>query len=77
MNVTVVQGTSTGHVRLGPGDCASLPATSTINFSAGQTRANNAILPLASDGSGGLAASAFVLGGGSVHLIVDVGGYFE
>jgi hypothetical protein len=49
---------------------------STINFSPGQTRSNNAILALASDGSGSLAAQPTVLSNGTVQLIVDVTGYF-
>jgi len=54
-----------------------VPAVSTINFSAGQTRANNAIATLAADGSGYLIAFAVVAGGGSVDLILDVNGYFQ
>jgi VCBS repeat protein len=76
LNVTVTQPTAAGNLRFGPGTCTSLPLTSTINFSAGQTRANNAVLPLAIDGTGGLAVQASLLGGGSVHLIIDVNGYF-
>jgi hypothetical protein len=51
--------------------------TSVINFSTGQTRANNAIVGLATDGEGDLAARAFVGGGGTVHLVLDVDGYFQ
>lgn len=46
-------------------------------FGQGQTRANNAILPLAANGSGTLAITPFVAGNGTVHVIVDVVGYFE
>jgi hypothetical protein len=74
-NVTVVGPTGTGHLLLYPGNYPK-PATSTVNFAAGQTRANDAILPLASDGTGTLAAEPFVLGGGSVHVLLDVNGYF-
>jgi hypothetical protein len=63
-------------VTLGAGGCP-VPATSSINFSAGGTRANNAITTLAADGSGNLVAFAFATGNGSVHLILDVNGYFE
>ena len=48
---------------------------STINFSAGQVRANNAILVLSDDGQ--LGVLPFVVGDGQVHLIVDVNGYFD
>lgn len=73
LNITVTQPTSLGHVTLAPAGCA-VPGASTINFGPGQTRANNAVLPLS---GGALSANAFVLGGGSVHLIVDVNGYFQ
>ena len=68
--------TGGGHVTLGAGDCP-VPSTSTINFAAGRTRANNAIGTLAADGSGNLQAFGFVTGQGSVDLILDVNGYFE
>ena len=68
--------TGNGYVTVGPGGCP-VPAVSTINFSAGQTRANNAIATLAADGSGYLIAFAVVAGGGSVDLILDVNGYFQ
>jgi hypothetical protein len=39
------------------------------------TRANNALLTLATDGSGGISAKAFLADSGLVHLIIDVAGY--
>ena len=48
---------------------------STINFSANQTRANNAVLPLASDRSGTISVLAGT--GGTVDFILDVNGYFQ
>jgi hypothetical protein len=76
LNVTVVGATGGGSVSLRPGDQAAV-ATSTINFSAGQVRANNAVLALSRDGQATLAALASLAGGGQVHLIVDVNGYFQ
>jgi hypothetical protein len=76
LNVTVTSPTAGGHLTLWPADLPQ-PATSTLNFGGGQTRANNAIVPLATDGAGSLAANALVLAAGSTHLIVDVTGYFE
>ncbi len=73
VNVTVVGSTAPGHLTLYPLG-APLPTTSTINYGLGQTRANNAILPL------GAGAQFAVHSGqvtGTVHLIVDVNGYFE
>jgi len=75
VNITVVSPTSDGFISLFPGNYP-VPLASTINFGAGQTRTNNAILPLSSDGSGTLAAQPFVVGKGNVQLVVDVNGYF-
>ena len=76
VNVTVTGSTAGGHLTFGPGG-AELPLASTINFGAGQARANNAILPLDAAAGGTLAVQPFVGGGGSVHVILDVVGYFE
>ncbi len=76
VNVTVLQGQGDGRLTLHPGNL-STPNTSTINFTAGQTLANNAILPLASNGEGTLGITPFVIGGGTVHVLVDVSGYFQ
>jgi hypothetical protein len=69
-NVTVTQPTAPGHVILYPGGSAA-PTVSAINFRAGQTRANNAIVPL---GTGGTLA---VVSAAPTHFILDVNGYFE
>ncbi len=76
LNVGVTRSTGSGYVALGAGNCPA-PSVATINFSTGQTRSNNAIVTLASDGSGRVLAYALVAGGGSVDLILDVNGYFE
>jgi hypothetical protein len=75
VNVTVVAPPGAGHLRFFPGN-ATPPGTSSINFGAGQTRANNAVLMLASSGSGTLAVLNNTAAG-TVHLIVDVNGYFQ
>jgi glucose/arabinose dehydrogenase len=73
VNVTVTGPTATGHLRLQAADLP-LPVTSAINFQAGQTRANNAVVRLD-------AAAAFLIyvgmPSGSVHVVVDVVGYFH
>jgi Tol biopolymer transport system component len=74
LNVTAVQGSGPGHLTLYPGD-AEPPLASAISFQAGQTRASNAILALANDGT--LAALPTITGGGTVHLVLDVVGWFE
>lgn len=76
LNLTALNPSGNGNVALWPADLPQ-PATSVVNFAAGTTRANNTILALATDGGGDLAARAFVAGSGTVHLIVDVVGYFE
>lgn len=73
-NVTVVDATEAGYVSVFPGD-GVFRSTSTVSFGAHQTRASFAVLPLAFDGSGTLAAVAG-LQAGSLHLIIDVTGYF-
>ena len=52
-----------------------LTESSAINFSPGQTRANNAVVMLATDDTGGLAATNG--SNGTVHIILDVSGYFQ
>lgn len=73
LNVTVTQPDAQGDVRVYPGG-TQLPGTSTINFRAGQTRANNALLAL---GSAGDLTVRAVMPSGSLHLILDVNGYME
>lgn len=76
VNVTVVGGTGSGSVTLYPGD-EPAPSTSTVNFLAGMTRADNAVLSLGRTGAGSLGALATMAGVGQVHLIVDVNGYWQ
>jgi hypothetical protein len=74
VNLTVTQPGAAGYVRLlTPGQPA--PTTSSINYVAGQTRANNAIVSL--NGSAEMAAFVGQPAGTTVHLIIDVNGYFE
>jgi hypothetical protein len=75
VNLTVVGAAGLGDLRAFPGG-APLPAASVINFAAGQTRANNAVLPLSKDGNAALAFHADP-GAGAVQLVVDVSGYFQ
>lgn len=76
LNLTVVP-SQVGWLALFPGDLTTLPTVSTINFRAGQVKANNAVVSLAGDGTGTLAAQAAVGGGGMVHVMLDVTGFFE
>ena len=74
-NITSVASTGVGNLRLYPGD-GTVPPTSALNFGAGQTRANNGVFPLAGNGNGTLAILATVGGSGTVHVVLDVTGFF-
>jgi hypothetical protein len=74
INVAVTQSTAAGNVRLFPAG-QLVPTASSINYAAGQTRANNAIV--SPDFSVQLAAFVGQTAGTTVHLIIDVNGYFE
>jgi hypothetical protein len=67
LNVAVTQPTPSGSVTLFPATGA-VPTTTTINYWAGQTRANNAVMGLS--GTGELTARCQP--SGSTHLILDV-----
>jgi hypothetical protein len=66
-------------LRLFPSDIL-LPHISTVNFAAGEKAlANGAIVPLADQSVEPLDLSVFprVLGSGTVHMVLDVTGYFQ
>lgn len=75
LNVTVTQAAGSGYLKIHPANTAT-PA-STVNFLAGQTRSNNAIVRLSTRGDGTLALTPQVNGNGTVHVILDVVGWFE
>jgi hypothetical protein len=74
-NLAVVSPTATGALHAYPGDLGAAPSATAISFSSRTTRANNAILRLATDGSGTVA----ILNdsGGALDLVIDINGYFE
>ena len=74
VNLTVTAPTAPGNLRLYPAD-VTVPLVSNINFSAGQTRANNAIVPASADGSVAIKVMNDCVG--TVQFILDVNGYFE
>jgi hypothetical protein len=74
VNVTAVQPSAAGELAFYAGDGAPT-GTSAISFSAGRTRANNAIVRLATDGSGTIKVTD--RSAGPVHVVVDVNGYFQ
>jgi hypothetical protein len=73
-NVTVTGSTAAGAVRLGP--AGTTPSLDTVAFRAGQTRANNAKLGLFGTPTGSVVVVS-ALPSGTVHLIVDVTGYWH
>jgi Calx-beta domain len=72
LNVTVTGATRAGDLRLYAGGAAP-PLASTVNFGIGQTRSNNAIVPLSA--SLGQISVRNNQPSGTVHVIVDVAGY--
>ncbi len=70
---TFTQPTGQGDLRTVPGG-GTLPLVSTMNWRAGQTRANNAIITL---GSSGDVTAPVDQASGSVQFIIDVNGYFR
>ncbi len=72
-NVTAVNPAVTGDLLVYPNGIASPPTASTISLRAGRTRANNALVYLAPDGS------VIVKNGsaGTLDLVLDVNGYFQ
>ncbi len=73
VNVTVTAATAQGNLRLSPGGLPT-PLVSTINYLAGQTRANNAVAPLNALGELAVYCSQ---ASGTAHFVLDVNGYFE
>lgn len=71
-NVTITGPTAQGHLTFYPTG-ASPPLVSTINYRAGQTRANNAILLLGPAGNFDVSCAGI----GTVNFILDVDGYFR
>ena len=72
-NFTITQPTGLGDLRTVPGG-GTLPLVSTMNWRAGQTRANNAIAPL---GLSGDIVAHVDQAAGTVDFIIDVNGYFK
>jgi len=71
VNITAIAPSTAGFLSLYPAS-GSWPGNSTINYRAGKTRANNAIIALSEDGR------ATVLNSGAAqHFIIDVTGYFQ
>jgi hypothetical protein len=70
VNLTVTRPTASSHLTIYPGG-QPLPSTSSLNFLAGETRANRAIVPVGPDGTVTIYNRA-----GSSHVVVDVNGWY-
>jgi hypothetical protein len=79
-NLTVTSGTSSGNLRAFPGNSDVIPLVSNVNWTAGQTVANYAIVAAATPADGASFQASVGLHNastrGSVHVIVDISGYF-
>jgi hypothetical protein len=76
LNVTVVGETDLGDLRLYP-DGNTLPLASVINFTAGNVRANNAVIPLGQYGRIAVQCDMPPGSTGQTDFVFDVTGYFE
>jgi hypothetical protein len=74
VNLTAVGAGAAGYLTVYPGNSVFAPVVSNVNFFAGQTRANNAVVPLATDGSGTIKVKNG--SAAAVHFVLDVNGYF-
>ena len=76
-NVTVTGGTSGGNLRAFPADSPTIPLVANVNWTTGQTVGNFAIVAAASDANNSTAVAFHNASTrGSVHVIVDIFGYF-
>jgi len=75
INVAITQPTNSGYLILYPYGITQ-PLVSTINFAAEDTLANGAIVPLTAGPTNNISVYSELYGGGTVHLILDVTGYF-
>ena len=77
VNLTVFGPSDEGFLDFQAGDIAPTESSGVIYFGPGHARARQAVVPLAYDGTGTLSVTAHVGGNGTVHLIVDLSGWFE
>ena len=73
LNVTVVNPKAAGYLTIYPSD-ASIPTASNVNYTAGQTVANNVVVKVSGDGAGTVTLFA---NAGCPDVIVDVVGSFS
>lgn len=76
LNLTAIGPTGAGDLTIHAADVA-LPAFSTLPFPADVTRALFATVSLAADANGAVTVQPAVAGSGTVHVTIDVMGYFQ
>jgi FG-GAP-like repeat len=76
LNITITNPTAGGFITFFPGGDGN-PGTSTLNFAAGETLANNMVVPLSYDGLGHLTMQVSLPGGNTTDVVVDTNGYFQ
>ena len=74
VNLAVTLPTGRGYLNAYAASLSAPPTTSVLNFSAGNTRANNAVVELSPAGE---IAVFNGMASGTTHLVLDVVGYFE
>jgi hypothetical protein len=75
-NLTAVGGRSAGNLRAFPANLTTIPRVSNVNWVTGQVVANFAIVAAATGGTNVVAVAFHNSSAGSVHMIVDIFGYF-
>jgi hypothetical protein len=76
-NVTVTSAEATGFITVYPADLPVAPGSSNVAFNAGRTRAASSILLLGSTGAGTGMVKVGNGSAGTLHLTLDVSGYFR
>jgi hypothetical protein len=76
VNLTVVDPTAAGNLELFPSGITP-PLVSTINFTAGLNRANNALLGLTGTTPGSIDVQTNMTAGSATDFLLDVTGYFK
>jgi uncharacterized repeat protein (TIGR01451 family) len=76
LNVTAVNPSARGDLRMHASD-ETPPSVVALPFDTGRTRALMVVSKLSNDAAGEVLFRPLVLNGGTVHLVVDVTGYFE
>jgi hypothetical protein len=75
-NLTVTGGTAAGNLRAFPADVQAIPGVSNVNWAARQTVANFAVVGAATGNNFAASVGLHNASGGTVHVIVDIFGYF-